>query len=214
MGPGSLLVGPTSGPHEYAKLCFGVSHNRCTKTCYMTSMSYMMQKHKFGVTCHGTLLVGLALNRPKNEKYYNDVSHPGRTRMCYVTSRSHGMQKHKFGVTYRGALLLGPASSPPENEKKCVDLSHPGRTRTCYVASRSHGMQKHKFNITCPEVSYGTRTRPTRTRKIVHRHFTLWMPWNALHDLQIAQDAKTQVWRNVSRHTSCGTRTSPPKHMK
>jgi hypothetical protein len=76
-----------------------------------------MQKHKFGVTCHGALLVGLALNRPKNEKYYNDVSHPGRTRMCYVTSRSHGMQKHKFGVTCPIALSFGPALGPPENEK-------------------------------------------------------------------------------------------------
>jgi hypothetical protein len=173
-----------------------------------------MHKYKFGVTCLCAVHVVPEHGPPENKKYSIDVSHPKCTKTHYVTSRSHEMQKHKFSITYRGALLLGPASSPPENEKKCVDLSHPGRTRTCYVASRSHGMQKHKFNITCPEVSYGTRTRPTRTRKIVHRHFTLWMPWNALHDLQIAQDAKTQVWRNVSRHTSCGTRTSPPKHMK
>jgi hypothetical protein len=35
-----------------------------------------------------------------------------------------------------------------------------------------------------------------------------------LCDLQIARDAKTQVWRNVSQRISCGTRTGPNRAGK
>jgi hypothetical protein len=59
-GLDALLVGPMLGPPEHEKICFGVSHNERTKTCYMTSILYVMQKHNFSVTCHGVLLVGPA----------------------------------------------------------------------------------------------------------------------------------------------------------
>jgi hypothetical protein len=35
----------------------------------------------------------------------------------------------------------------------------------------------------------------------VHRHFMPQMHWNALRDLQIPPDAKTQIWCNVSHRS-------------
>jgi hypothetical protein len=78
---------------------------------------------------------------------------------------------------------------------------------THYVTRRSHQTQKHKFGVTCPgapfeQIALGP---PEHENKFVT--FRALDHQNALRDPQIALDAKTQVQRNVSRHTFCGMRT-------
>jgi hypothetical protein len=52
---------------------------------YMTRRSHQMQKHKFGVTCPGTLIVESVPVSPKLEKYCVYVSRSRRIGMHYVT---------------------------------------------------------------------------------------------------------------------------------
>jgi hypothetical protein len=88
---------------------------------------------------------------------------------------------------------------PPEHEKLCVDISCLGRTGVHYVTHRSHRMQKNKFSTMCPEVLF------------VCRHFVPQTHRNALRDVQVPLDAKTNVQRNVPQHNFCGIRTSPTR---
>jgi hypothetical protein len=81
------------------------------------------------------------------------------------------------------------------------DVSCPGRTGMHYMTRRSPGMQNHRVSVTCAGVLFmKTTPGPPMQRKIVRRCFAHRAYLNALRDLQISSDAKTQVQRNVSRH--------------
>jgi hypothetical protein len=131
--------------------------------------------------------------------------------MNYVTRRSHRMQKHKNGVTCPGAPFMESAPGPPMQEKLCVNVSCPGRSGMDYVTRRCHRMQKHEIcNVSrCAFCEKGTR--PTGAWKIVRPRFMPWTHRNALRDLYIPLDVKTQVWRNMSRHAFYGNRTEPTR---
>jgi hypothetical protein len=81
---------------------------------YVTYRSHWMQKHKFGVMCHGALFMEITPSPPKHEKYYVDISRSRRSGLPYVNRRS---QKHKFGITCVGTLFVESVSVPPEHEK-------------------------------------------------------------------------------------------------
>jgi hypothetical protein len=49
---------------------------------------------------------------------------------------------------------------------------------------------------------------------MLHRHFVPQKHHNALQDPHITQDEKTQVRRNVSRHSFRGISTGPPENQK
>jgi hypothetical protein len=44
--------------------------------------------------------------------------------------------------------------------------------------------------------------------------FSPQMHWNALHDPQIPSNAKTQVWRTMSRYAFCVIHTGTTKQEK
>jgi hypothetical protein len=73
---------------------------------YVSHRSHHMQKHKFIVTCPGTLFVKSVLDQPEYEKLCDHVSGPRCIRMNYVTHRSQGMLKLKFGVKHFPAHFL------------------------------------------------------------------------------------------------------------
>jgi hypothetical protein len=82
------------------------------------------------------------------------------------------------------------------------------------VTCKYHRMQKHKYDISCPDLflwnpyctHQSTKNSASMLRARRHR--------NALHDPQIAPDAKTQVRRKVSQRIFCGIRTGPTQERK
>jgi hypothetical protein len=66
-------------------------------------------KHKFGITCPGTLFVESGPTQAR--KIVHPRFMPGCTGMHHVTCTSLRMQKHKFGITYLGVLLSNPYRS-------------------------------------------------------------------------------------------------------
>jgi hypothetical protein len=61
---------------------------------------------------------------------------------------------------------------------------------------KSHRMQKHKFDI-CVSRHFLQKPHPSMKNSVSMFHAP--EAWKAFHDPQIPPDAKTQVWRNVSR---------------
>jgi hypothetical protein len=94
-----------------------VSRPGCTRMHYVILRSHHMQKHKFGITCPGTLFMETAPGPLKHEKECRIVSRPGHSRIHYMTCRFHWMQKHMFSVMSPGALFVLSVWVPPKLEK-------------------------------------------------------------------------------------------------
>jgi hypothetical protein len=97
---------------------------------YVTHGSHQIQKHKFGVMCHGVLFMEIAPGPPEHEKCCVDISRLGLTGMHYVTHRSQWMQKHKFSITCPGAFLSNLYIVHP-GMRNSVSMFHSPDTPKC-----------------------------------------------------------------------------------